>query len=160
MEPKRCLVLLPIGVTLRKDGPAFLAIYEHVLRPALVATGFPLCILRGDEVLRAGLTLHDGRLWLQEPHVVLADLTTQHSGVLHDLHLRDFLASRTILLSQQASDIPPRFAAYRQILCTLSETGQGQLVRELRQHIGAILHAPPARPHAVSQEPPPAPSRL
>jgi hypothetical protein len=155
VEPKRCLVLLPIGVTLRKESPAFLALYEHVLRPALFATGFPLRILRGDEVLRAGLTLHDGRLWLQEPHVVVADLTTQHSGVLHDLHLRDFLANRTILLSQQATDIPPRFAAYRQILYTLSETGLAQLAQELRQHIGTILHAPSARPHAVSQEPPP-----
>src|SRR5262245_12068291 len=97
VEPKRCLVLLPIGVTLRTEGPAFLSLYEHVLRPALLATGFPLAIWRGDEVLRSGLSLHQGRLWLQDPHLVVADLTTRHSGVLHDLRLRTFLAERTIL---------------------------------------------------------------
>ena len=59
VAPKRCLVLLPIGVTLRKDGPTFLAIYTHILLPALRATGVPMDIFRGDEVLRAGLTLHD-----------------------------------------------------------------------------------------------------
>jgi hypothetical protein len=151
VEPKRCLVLLPVGVTLRKSGPAFLAVYEHVLRPALLATGFPLCIWRGDEVLRAGLTLHDGRLWLQEPHVVVADLTTQHSGVLHDLRLRNSLADRTILLSQQAADIPPHFAAYRHILYSPSAAALAQLSQELRHHIGAIL-----QPSATGQEPPPA----
>lgn len=143
MEAKRCLVLLPIGVTLRKESPAFVALYEHVLRPALHATGFPLVIRRGDEVLRAGLTLHDGQLWLQAPHVVVADLTTRHSGVLHDLRLRNFLAERTILLSQQAADIPPCFARYRQILYTLSADGIVRLYGDLRQHISAILQALP-----------------
>jgi hypothetical protein len=154
MEPKRCLVLLPVGVTLRKEGPTFLAIYEHVLRPALLATRFPLVILRGDEVLRSGLTLPNGRLWLQEPHLVVADLTTRHSGVLHDLRLRDALADRTILLSQQAADIPPCFAAYRQILYTLSETGMAQLYQALRLHVSAILcPAAPGAPRASETSP-------
>ena len=160
MEAKRCLVLLPIGVTLRKDSPAFLAVYQHVLRPALLATGFPLHILRGDEVLRAGLTLHDGRMWLQEPHVVVADLTTQHSGVLHDLHLRNFLADRTILLSQQAADIPPYFAAYRHILYTLSAADMAQLSQQLRHHIGAILARLAACPHSACHAPPPSRSMV
>jgi hypothetical protein len=154
VEPKRCLVLLPIGVTLRKEGPTFLALYEHVLRPALLATGFPLVIFRADEVLRSGLTLHDGRRWLQEPHVVVAELTTRHSGVLHDLRLRDTLAARTILLSQQAADIPPHFAAYRQILYTLSEVGIGQLYQDLKQHVGAILYPSTPGSHATALETP------
>lgn len=148
VEPKRCLILLPIGVTLRQESATFLAIYEHILRPALLATGFPLVIFRGDEVLRAGLSLPEGRLWLQEPHLVVADLTTRHSGVLHDLRLRDFLADRTILLSQQAADIPPCFTAYRQILYTLSTAGIEQLSQELRQQVEAILG--PAMPDAES----------
>ena len=147
MENKRCLVLLPIGVTLRQDGPAFLAIYEHVVRPALYATGWPLEILRGDEVLRPGMTLHDGRLWLQEPHLVVADLTTRHSGVVHDLLLRDFLANRTILLSQRAADILPRFATYRQIVYTLSEAGIARLHQELQYHVGEIFSS--TLPHST-----------
>ena len=139
MEPKRCLVLLPIGVTLRQEGPTFLALYQHILLPALHATGIPLAIFRGDEVLRAGLTLHDGRLWLQDPHLVVADLTTAHSGVLHDLKLRHGQADRTILLSQQAENIPPQFASYRQILYTLSEAGIAQLYQALYAHVHAIL---------------------
>ena len=139
MKPKRCLVLLPIGVTLRTEGPTFLAIYKHVLLPALRATGIPMDIFRGDEVLRAGLTLHEGALWLQNPHLVLADVTTAHSGVLHDLRLRDFLADRTILLSQRADGIPPQFAVYRQIIYTLSEAGIAQLSRALHAHVHAIL---------------------
>jgi hypothetical protein len=155
MEPKRCLVLLPIGVTRRKEGPAFLALYEHVLRPALLATGFPLVILRGDEVLRSGLTLPDGRLWLQAPHVVVADLTTRHSGVLHDLHLRNALADRTVILSQQAAAIPACFTTYRQILYTLSETGIAQLYQDLRQHVTAILcPAVPVTPRVSATSPP------
>ena len=141
MENKRCLVLLPVGVTLRTEGPTFLAIYEHVLLPALCATGFPLEVLRGDEVLRAGMTLHEGRRWLQEPHLVVADLTTRHSGVVHDLSLRDFLADRTILLSQRAEDMLPRFTTYRQIVYTLSEAGITRLHRELQHHVGEILGA-------------------
>jgi hypothetical protein len=148
VKPKRCLVLLPIGVTLRTEGPTFLAIYKHVLLPALRATGIPMDIFRGDEVLRAGLTLHEGALWLHNPHLVLADVTTAHSGVLHDLRLRDFLADRTILLSQQAEDIPPQFAMYRQIIYTLSEIGIAQLSRALHAHVHAILCA--ASPNTVT----------
>ena len=111
VEKKRCLVLLPIGVTLRPESPAFLALYTHILLPALQVIDVPLDILRGDDLMRSGMSLAAGRLWLQEPHLVVADLTTGHSGVIHDLTLRDFLADRTVLLSQQAEDIPPCFAA-------------------------------------------------
>ena len=139
MEHKRCLVLMPIGVTRRQDSPTFMAIYQHLFVPALQATGFPLAIFRGDEVMRSGMSLDEGRLWLQEPHVVLADLTTQHSGVLHDVTLRDVLAQRTILLSQQADAIPPRFQAYRQILYGLSADGMAQFYQDLKRHVSDIL---------------------
>jgi hypothetical protein len=152
VERKRCLVLLPVGVTRRQEGPAFLAIYEHVLHPALLATGFPLAILRGDEVLRSGMTLHEGRLWLQEPHLVIADVTTQHSGVIHDLSLRYALADRTVLLSQRAEDILPRFTTYRQILYTLSEAGIAVLQRELQHHLRQILD-PVSPAHTASRLP-------
>jgi hypothetical protein len=145
VEPKRCLVLLPIGVTLRKEGPTFLAIYKHILLPALRATGVPLDILRGDEVLQAGLTLHEGRRWLQDPHLVLAEVTTAHSGVLHDLRLRDFLADRTILFSQQAEDIPPQLATYRRIIYTLSTAGIAEIYTALHDHVHTILHMALAR---------------
>ena len=135
---------MPIGVTLRKEGPAFTAIYQHVLQPALQAIDFPLEIFRGDEVLRSGMSLDDGRRWLQEPHVVIADLTTQHSGVLHDLDLRHFLADRTVLLSQNADDIPARFSAYRQVLYRLDDAGITQLQLDLKRHVHDILMAPPA----------------
>lgn len=158
MEPKRCLVLLPIGVTLRQEGPTFLAIYQHILLPALRATGIAMDILRGDEVLRAGLTLHDGRRWLQDPHLVLADVTTAHSGVLHDLRLRDFLADRTILLSQRAEPMPPQLAAYRHILYTLSEAGIAQLYREIHAHVQAILGPVVTRPAPPATNPTPAPT--
>jgi hypothetical protein len=102
-------------------------------------------IFRGDEVLRAGLTLHEGRRWLQDPHLVLAEITTAHSGVLHDLRLRNFLADRTILLSQQAEDIPPQFATYRHIIYTLSAAGIARLYRALYDHVHAILHAASSR---------------
>jgi hypothetical protein len=125
VEDKRCLVLLPIGVTRRQEGPTFLALYQHILLPALHATGFPLHIRR--------------QLWLQEPHLVVAELTTQHSGVLHDLSLRNFLASRTVLLSQYAEDILPCFVTYRQIIYTLSEGGIARLHQELRHHVSEIL---------------------
>jgi hypothetical protein len=148
VQPKRCLVLLPIGVTLRTEGPTFLAIYKHVLLPALRATGIPLDIFRGDEVLRAGLTLHEGALWLHNPHLVLADVTTAHSGVLHDLRLRSFLADRTVLLSQQPQDIPSQFVTYRQIIYTLSDVGMVQLSRALHAHVHAILG--PAAPNTAT----------
>jgi hypothetical protein len=148
---------LPIGVTLRQEGPTFLAIYQHILLPALHATGIPLAIFRGDEVLRAGLTLHDGRLWLQDPHLVLADLTTAHSGVLHDLRLRHGQADRTILLSQRAEDVPPQFAAYRQILYTLSEAGIARLYQALYAHVHAILGATSSRTEAALHTPTSAP---
>jgi hypothetical protein len=141
VKNKRCLVLLPIGVTRRQEGPTFLALYQHILLPALRATGFPLHIMRGDEVLRAGLTLHDGQLWLQEPHLVVADLTTRHSGVLHDLSLRHVLANRTILLSQHAENIVPCFVTYRQIIYTLSEEGIARLHQELRHYVSEILNS-------------------
>jgi hypothetical protein len=157
VEPKRCLVLLPIGVTLRQEGPTFLALYKHILLPALHATGIPLAIFRGDEVLRAGLTLHDGRLWLQDPHLVLADLTTAHSGVLHDLRLRHSQADRTVLLSQQAEDIPSQFAAYRQILYTLSDAGIAQLYQALYAHVHAILCPASPRTESAMSLPAPAP---
>ena len=139
MERKRCLVLMPIGVTRRQEGPTFTAIYQHVLLPALQATGFPLAIFRGDEVMRSGMSLDEGRRWLQEPHVVIADLTTQHSGVLHAISFRDFLADRTLLLSQDAEDIPPLFHTYRRLIYTLSEAGIAQFRQELARHVGAIL---------------------
>jgi hypothetical protein len=152
MEKKRCLVLMPIGVTRRQEGPAFAAIYQHVLVPALQATGFALDIFRGDEVMRPGLSLSQGRLWLQEPHLVLADLTTCHSGVVHDLVLRRSLALRTILLSQRQADIPPRFAAYRRIIYGLSETGMAQLRQALAYHVGEILTPPLAAPAPMAAD--------
>lgn len=139
METKRCLVLMPIGVTRRKEGPAFEAVYQHLLVPALQATGWPLEIFRGDEVMRSGMSLDEGRRWLQTPHLVLADVTTQHSGVIHDLALRDFLADQTILLSQDAADIPTRFRSYRTILYNFTEAGIAQLYREIDQHLHDIF---------------------
>jgi len=154
VERKRCLVLMPIGVTRRKEGPTFTAIYQHVLLPALQATGFPLSIFRGDEVMRAGLSLDEGRRWLQEPHVVIADLTTQHSGVLHDISLRDFLVDRTLLISQATEDIPPLLHTYRRLIYTLSEAGLAQFRQELAWHVGAILASSgplmPASPDGIN----------
>ena len=146
METKRCLVLLPIGVTRRKEGPTFEAIYRHLLLPALRATPWPLDILRGDEVMRSGMSLDEGRRWLQTPHVVLADVTTQHSGVIHDLTLRQSLADRTVLLSQDAADIPVRFGAYRTILYDFTEAGIARLRQALDQHLRDILAPAPSTP--------------
>jgi hypothetical protein len=139
METKRCLVLMPIGVTRRKESPTFAAIYQHILVPALRDTGYPLDIFRGDEVLRSGMSLDEGRRWLQDPHLVLADLTTHHSGVLHDLTLRNFLAHRTILLSQHTEDIPVRFRTYRHILYGFSEAARTRLHQEIQQHVREIF---------------------
>jgi hypothetical protein len=139
MEKKRCLVLMPIGVTRRKEGATFAAIYQHLLVPALLATGWPLEIFRGDEVMRSGMSLDEGRRWLQTPHLVLADVTTQHSGVIHDLALRDFLADQTILLSQDAADIPARFRRYRSILYGFTEAGMAHVYQALDQHLRDIL---------------------
>ena len=139
MEAKRCLVLMPIGVTRRKESPTFAAIYQHILVPALRATGYPLDIFRGDEVMRSGMSLDDGRRWLQDPDLVLADLTTHHSGVVHDLTLRDFLAHRTILLSQHADDIPAHFRTYRHILYGFSEAALTRLYQEIQHHVREIL---------------------
>lgn len=144
MDKKRCLVLLPIGVTRRREGPTFLAIYQHILRPALQAINIPLAIQRGDDMMRSGMTLHEGAQWLQQPHLVLADLTTTHSGVVHDLDLRQSLADRTILLSQQAADIPQRFDHYRRVLYTLDETGLRRFRRELTYHVRNILQPSPS----------------
>jgi hypothetical protein len=141
MENKRCLVLLPIGVTQRREGPTFLALYEHLLLPALHATGVPLAVLRSDEVVRSGLSLHDGQQWLQDPHIIVADLTTRHSGVIHDLELRSFLAPRTIIISQQTEPVLRRFASYRHIVYTVSEAGINRLRHELRYHVRAICAA-------------------
>jgi len=146
MKTKRCLVLLPIGVTRRKEGPTFEAIYRHLLLPALRATAWPLEILRGDEVMRSGMSLDEGRRWLQTPHVVLADVTTQHSGVIHDLTLRQSLADRTVLLSQDAADIPARFGAYRAILYNFTEAGMAHLRQALDQHVRDILAPAPSTP--------------
>ena len=146
METKRCLVLLPIGVTRRKEGPTFEAIYRHLLLPALHATPWPLDILRGDEVMRSGMSLDEGRRWLQTPHVVLADVTTQHSGVIHDLTLRQSLADQTVLLSQDAADIPARFGAYRTILYDFTEAGIARLRQALDQHLRDILAPAPSTP--------------
>lgn len=143
METKRCLVLMPIGVTRRTEGPAFEAIYRHLFIPALQATGWPFEIFRGDDVMRSGMSLDEGRLWLQTPHLVLADVTTQHSGVIHDLALRAFLADRTILLSQDAADIPARFRDYRTILYKLTEAGMAHLHQALDQHLQDIFAPAP-----------------
>jgi hypothetical protein len=130
---------MPIGVTRRQDSPTFVAVYQHLVVPALQATGFPLTIFRGDEVMRSGMSLHEGRLWLQEPHVLLADLTTRHSGVLHDLTLRSGLAQRTLLLSQEAAAIPPHFRAYRQILYGFTADSIARLHQDVKRHVGEIL---------------------
>jgi hypothetical protein len=93
--------------------------------------------------MRSGMSLDEGRRWLQAPHLVLADVTTQHSGVLHDLTLRDFLAARTILLSQDAADIPARFRDYRSICYDVTEPGIAHLYQALNQHLQAILAPAP-----------------
>lgn len=142
METKRCLVLLPIGVTRRKEGPTFEAIYQHLLVPALQATGWPLEIFRGDEVMRSGINLDEGRRWLQSPHLVLADVTTQHSGVIHDLTLRQGLADQTILLTQNTADIPTRFRSYRSIRYDLTEAGITYLYQALDRHLHDIFASP------------------
>lgn len=149
MDTKRCLVLLPIGVTRRRQGPTFLAIYQHILLPALQAIDIPLAIRRGDDVMRSGMTLPEGGQWLQNPHLVLADLTTTHSGVVHDLDLRQSLADRTVLLSQQAADIPQRFDHYRRILYTLDEDRLRQFRQELTYHVRDILQPAPSVIHTL-----------
>jgi hypothetical protein len=149
VDKKRCLVLLPIGVTRRRQGPTFLGIYQHILLPALQAIDIPLAVQRGDDMMRSGMTLHEGEQWLQNPHLVLADLTTTHSGVVHDLDLRQSLADRTILLSQQAADIPQRFDHYRRILYTLDEYHLRQFHQELTYHVHDILQPVPAAIHTL-----------
>ena len=96
--------------------------------------------------MRSGMSLDEGRRWLQTPHVVLADVTTQHSGVIHDLALRQVLADRTVLLSQDAADIPARFGAYRAILYDFTEAGMARLRQALDQHLRDILAPTPSTP--------------
>ncbi len=153
MEKKRCLVLMPIGVTRRKEGPTFEAIYQHLFVPALQATGWPLEIFRGDDVMRSGMSLDEGRRWLQTPHLVVADVTTQHSGVIHDLALRDFLAAQTILLSQDAADILSRFRSYRTVLYDVTEAGITHLYQALDQHLRDLLAPAPLVPETSPSTP-------
>jgi hypothetical protein len=106
MQP-RAFVVMPFGV---KDGIDFDAVYERLLKPALVQAG---CVpFRADQEPAAGDIRTDMFYELVTADVIVADISLLNPNVFYELGVRHGVAPRGVFMvhggwSRRPFDVAP-----------------------------------------------------
>lgn len=118
-----CFVISPIG----RDGSLLYSEFEDVfndmIEPSIIRTGYGFEIKRSDKILRSGSVLQDIWEHVIRARIVIADLTYQNPNVLYELAVRHAISRRAILIANVKSenDLPFDLKDCRTIFYKTSE---------------------------------------
>lgn len=114
-------------------------VFESLIRPAAAAAGFR--VVRADTTLNQRAIMQDVVTGIQGADVVLADLTGRNANVFYELGLAHALKRPTILMAQDASEIPFDLAAYRAVIYSVEFGPGAELVSPMGAHLQPLLAA-------------------
>jgi hypothetical protein len=145
ISDKICFVISPIGTEGTEVRQRFREILEHVIRPAFSDAEFSMEVIRADDIKKPSAFIRDILEYIAGAHSVIADLTAQNPNVFYELGVRHALSPRTILIAQNAEDIPSDLRGERTIIYQTSPAGVAAFRREIQEYLKAI-EADPERP--------------
>jgi tetratricopeptide (TPR) repeat protein len=129
---REAFVIMPIKAAFSEEHRHFRALYDDVVRPALVAAGYD-CV-RADDVQKTGAVTRDVIDRLARFDLVVADLTDLNPNVFYELGIRHVLrGSGTILLldDSRTKQLPFDVMPYRAILYESDVAGVAKLRSDL-----------------------------
>ncbi len=101
-------VIMPFSSTTSLNEEEWTETYEHVFKPAVLATGYACSRAEVSTGNLIGSIVED----LRTARIVLADITDQNANVFYELGVRHALSKRTIIVSQKSEDIPSDLRGY------------------------------------------------
>lgn len=148
-EPQATAAVRAASAPLADDAPTAFVImpysavsdltFETVIRPATTAAGYR--VVRADTTLNQRAIMQDVVTGIQNADVVLADLTGRNANVFYELGLAHALKRPTILLAQDAAEIPFDLKAYRAVIYSIEFGTATELVSSLGMQMEPLLSA-------------------
>ncbi len=105
-----CFVIMPFSSTASCSDEEWTLIFEELFKPAVEGSGLDYECRRSKAT--RGNIVASILQELKENYVVIADLTDRNANVFYELGVRHSLKDRTILVAQNADDIPFDLRAY------------------------------------------------
>jgi len=122
VDPTSVFVLMPFGTPWQND------LYE-IIKMAADAVG--LNAFRADDIRTTGRIMDEVFGAIRRAGVVIADVTGKNPNVLYEIGIAHTLGKRTILLTQDISDVPFDVAAYRVLTYHFTPRGVEMMRRDL-----------------------------
>jgi chaperonin GroEL len=130
-----CFVLMPFGHPF--DG-----YFEHVLTPAIQASGFS--VLRADQIYGTRRVMRDIWHHIWRARIVIADVSGANANVNYELGLCHALGIPTIIITKRMEDVP---FDYRDRRCIVYNTDEAlwkeALVQKLQRTLAVIGDSEP-----------------
>jgi len=141
-DTRVCFVISPIGKEGTDEYKNFKEVLDHVIKPAIAASGYKLEVLRADQIEKPGSFIKDILRRLLDSFVVIADLTDQNPNVFYELGVRHSLSPRTILIAQNIDFVPSDLREYRVIIYERSFEGAIKFSERLSKFLKQIFDDP------------------
>lgn len=125
LKPNTCFLVMPFTASWSER------VHKHVAR-ILRRVGYT--VIRADDLYGHDV-LEDIWRALNESEVVIADTTGKNPNVFYEVGIAHTLGKRTILISQDATDIPFDFRRFRHIIYQDNVDGFALLTRELPRYL-------------------------
>jgi hypothetical protein len=126
-------------------------VYLKVIKPVLEQHGYKC--KRADEDSRMGIIVEHIRKEIEGASLIVCDLTFHNPNVFYELGIADTLDKTTILISQNAADLPFDVRHLRVIPYTDDKFGLLDLREKLEAHIEMELQSPKTDTHSTRNLP-------
>lgn len=129
VQPGLCFVLMPFG-------GRFDQLYDSIIKPTVEAQR--LSCLRADEIYTDKSIIGD--IWdsIQRAEIIIADITGRNPNVLYEIGLAHSLWRKTILMTQDLSDVPFDLHQLRIIEYSDKIGAERKLSQELQSALSAL----------------------
>jgi len=131
VDANLCFVLMPF------EEP-FNGIYEAIIKPAIEGPKVGMTCKRADDIYGTRAVMEDVWEYVNKAAVIVAELTGRNPNVFYELGLSHAVGTETILITQDASEIPFDLKHLRCIVYENNARGHKKLARDLIQTILAV----------------------
>jgi hypothetical protein len=135
---KNVFVIMPFSSTASCTKEEWYEIYENVFYPAITECGY-FC---ERAVPNTGSLIASIVEKLKTARIVLADITDRNPNVFYELGVRHALSKRTIVISQNTSDIPSDLRGYWSLEYGIRPAQVAQFKRDIHRLITEIEKNP------------------
>lgn len=126
----------PQAFVLMPFEDAFEPVYEQLIKEPLTDAGYE--VTRADSLLNQQSILRDVVRGIADAHLVVADVTGLNENVLYELGLAHALGVRTVMLTQDITELPFDLRPYRANEYSTEFHRAGEL-RELLREVGRAV---------------------